>query len=184
MRFRKIAIAFALLGSVAAFSLVQSCKIVKPKESYMKTEDTDIKLTPVDVPVKGATVTSSLNVDSVAKAYAADRAKYIIDSVNAVNAGKPIPPPHRSDPKKFTDPQTKAELTYWMDEFGKLQMKCESKDQVVTMLTAEITRLTKEVTAKTEIVKETPVWNYILMSVLSTLLILSVIINLFMFKRK
>lgn len=184
MKNRKIyLVGFALMG-MCSLSLVNSCTVIKPKESYTKTDTTSIKQTPVDVPVKGAKVSTSLNIDSVVKAYAAERARYIIDSINAVNAGKPLPAPPKSDPKKFTDPQTKAELTYWMDQYGKLQIGCESKDQVVTMLTTEITRLSKEVSAKSEIVKETPKWNYIAMSALGTLLLISLLINLFMYKRK
>lgn len=158
-----------------------SCKVIKPAIETSKSDETSIGYKPVDVPVKGAKVGTSLNMDSLYRAAVAMRALYIKDSINAALAGKPVPASTQQK-KSITDPETKAQLTYWIDQYGKLQISCESKDQVVTMLVAEVTRLTKEVTKKTEIVKETPKWNWISMSALATVLLISIIINLLKFK--
>lgn len=168
-------------------TMALSCKVIKPGADSVKTDSSSISYKPVDVNVKGGKVSSVINVDSLKaelQAYAQRRAKYIIDSANAVRDGRPIPKAPEPIIQYRTDPESKAQLSYWIDEYGKLQVSCESKDQTVNILVAEVSRLTKEVTKKTEVIKETPVWNWIAIAVISTLLVVSVLLNFFIAKRK
>ena len=91
---------------------------------------------------------------------------------------KPLLKPPAPKKQFVTDPQTKAQLSYWIDAYGKLQLACESKDQTVQTLQPVVNKTTKDVTKTTVIVKETPKWNWIAMAMLATLLGISVIINL------
>lgn len=159
--------------------VVASCKVIRPGVDTEKTENTDIKYKQHDINVKGAKVGSSIDFDSLRNEVEKQKARlaqYQIDSANAVANGKPLPPKPKETKSTFTDPQSKAQLTYWFDQYGKLQLSCESKDQTVSFLAAEVTRLSKEVTKKTEVAYQTPVWNWILITVLSTLLIISTIL--------
>lgn len=173
-----------IMAVILASVYLTSCKTIKPGTDTIKTDQTNIVYVPVDVPVKGAQVGTSLNLDSLVKAAINARTKYLKDSLAAVLAGKPTLTPPPSNKNTVTDPQTKAQLTYWIDQFGKLQLTCESKDQTVTMLVAEVSRLSKEVTKKIEVIKETPLWNWIAISILATLLIISVLLNLLTIKRR
>lgn len=158
---------------------VSSCKIIRPGVDTEKSESTDINYKQHNIDVKGAKVGSSIDFDSLKNEVAKQKARlaqYQLDSAKAVADGKPLPSKPKENKSTFTDPQSKAQLTYWLDEYGKLQLSCESKDQTVSFLAAEVTRLSKEVTKKTEVAYQTPVWNWILISVLSTLLIISIIL--------
>lgn len=148
-----------------------SCQVLKPATSYSKTEKVDTAYKKQEVQVKGAKVETSLDVEALINALTS----YKRDSANAANSGTP-PPPKPKTSGTVTDAQGKAQLTYWIDQFGKLQLSCESKDQTVNVLVAEVTRLSKEVSKKTEIDYKTPVWNWIAMSILATLLIIAVLI--------
>ena len=172
------------LAAFAAVSiLAASCKVVRPASSYSRTDSTSVKLTPVDVAVKGGKVGISLNLDSLLAVYEQKRTLYLADSVTAAAQGRPIPTAPETDKQSFSDPQTKALLTYWIDKYGKLQLGCESKDQVVTMLTAEITRLTQEVSTQKELVKQMPSWAVMLFGSLGVLLLLSILFNILLFKK-
>lgn len=163
------------------FALTLSCKVIKPGIDSEKTESTDITYKQQNIAVKGAKVGGSLDFDSLRNEVAKQKerlAKYQLDSAKAVATGKPLPPKPKETKSTVTDPQSKAQLTYWIDQYGKLQLSCESKDQTVSFLVAEVTRLNKEVTKKTEVVYKTPTWNWILITVLATLLIMSTILLL------
>jgi hypothetical protein len=167
-----------LLTSLVFISVLSlGCKVIKPAVETTKTEETSFKFHPIDVVVSGAAVGTSLNLDSMYRSALIMRSQFIKDSINAALTGKVIA---ESPAKKhvITDPETKAQLTYWVDQYGKLQISCESKDQIVKVLVSEVTRLSKEVSKTTAVVKETPKWNWIIMSALATLLIISIIINL------
>lgn len=177
-------IAIIIACSLFTVSALHSCKVIQPEKSYSKVDSTTTKFTPVDVNVKGAKVGTSLNIDSLKAVYQRKIEQYRIDSAAAAAKGLAIPPPPETDKESLTDPQTKAQLTYWIDKYGKLQLGCESKDQVVTMLTAEITRLTKEVTNQKQLVKEIPGWAVMLFGVLGTLFFISLLFNIILFKTK
>lgn len=173
-----------IIGFAFSVSALTSCQVLKPETTYSKTDTTTTAYKEQKIQVKGATVGATLNLDSLYQAQLARLMSYKTDSTAAVLAGKPIPPAPTTEKKYFTDPQTKAQLSYWVDAFGKLQIGCESKDQTVNVLVAELTRLTKEVSKKVEVAFKTPVWCYIALSVLGTLLLISVLINVISFKRR
>lgn len=169
-----------LILFVLSFS---ACRIIKPQTDTVKTDTTFTTYKQTEVSIAGAMVGASANLDSLKAAYERKITRYRIDSAAAAAAGKAIPQKPEPDKRTFTDPATKAQLTYWMDEYGKLQITCESKEQVVSLLTAEVTRLSKEVTKITEVAFKTPVWCWVVIGVLSTLLAISLILNIIL-KRK
>ncbi|WP_443937091.1 hypothetical protein [Pedobacter sp. MW01-1-1] len=148
-----------------------ACRIIKPTTEVSKIDTTSVAYKQQSVDVKGGKVDASLDVNALIDALTS----YKRDSANAAAAGHPIPVKPKTT-GTVTDAQGKAQLTYWVDQFGKLQMSCESKDQTVNVLVGEVTRLSKEVSKKTEIAYQTPVWNWIAMSVLSTLLVVALLI--------
>lgn len=176
--------------------LLSACKVIKPGVDHSKVDSTSIAYKQVDLHLKGAKVFARLNMDSLyhAALMAKDQRgedsilrlntelKYKQDSIAAFRANKPIPPKPvyvPSPPQKqfVTDPETKAQLAYWIDAYGKFQITCESKDQTIHSQQAEITKLTSEKTSEKLLVKETPVWNWIAIAVLGTLLLISLLLN-------
>lgn len=151
------------------------CGVSRPAAgSVTITDSTQTNYKPVNVPVSGAIVHQSVNIDSLFKAWEGRFKQYLKDSTEAANSGKPIPPaPTPPDKTTVTDPQTKAQLTYWIDQLGRLQMSCESKDQTVQILVAENNRLRTEVKTDVQIEYKTPIWNYLLMGGLVIGLLLS-----------
>ncbi len=160
---------YILIVIAAASIAITSCKVVRPGQtsSYEKTDTTTTKYKPVDVTVKGATVYNTVNIDSLFNAWKKNLAandqqkadslfKAILNSLSL-----------KRDTVTVTDPKSKAQLKYWFDEFGKLQMSCESKEQTISLMVAEITRLTKEVSKKAtiEIVYKMPWWGWVLVGV-------------------
>ena len=172
------------LGALMLISSLQSCKVVQPLKSYSKIDTTTIKETPVDLLVKGGKVETSLNMELMMARYQKKREQYLVDSTNAANQGKPLPEPPETEKQSFTDADTRAVLTYWIDKAGKLQLGCESKDQTITFLQKEITRLTKEVNTQKELIKEIPPWAVMLFGALGTLLVISLLLNFILFKTK
>ncbi|MBD3748940.1 MAG: hypothetical protein IE931_05545 [Sphingobacteriales bacterium] len=156
-----------------AFSaLFSGCKIIKPKEVTTIKDSVAINYRTVDVPVKGAKVSQSINVDSLFSVWLKKYKQYQKDSTAAVHSGKPIPARPELPHQKVTDPQSKAELTYWIDQYGKLQASCESKDQVLKAVVAEINKMRQEITKKDVVVTKMPVLGWLLIGSLSALIIL------------
>ena len=137
---------------------------------YSKKDTTITNYIPVDAHYQGATVGNSINSDSLLKAFAVllEKSKgngtrpVNIDSV--LNAFKMGFKTNLHDTVVTTDPNTKVQLKYWVDEFGKLQMTCTSKDQTIQMMVAQITKLTEELKSNhtTVVVKEMPWWGWLL----------------------
>lgn len=139
-----------IMATLAIFG----CTVIKPgtNTSSDKSDSswTNYKQVPVDV--KGATVGSNINTDSLInriKELMAASAKSTpvgeqpnLDSIFAAfKAGlKPI-----KDTVTVTDPNAKVVLKYWMDEAGKLQMTCTSKDETINVLVAENNKLRREI---------------------------------------
>lgn len=174
----------------ASLMLLSACRIIKPEvsSSFTSKDTTITNYKPVNVEVKGATVGASFNYDSAmnvmfgkwVKMLPAAQQSLNMDSLYKVFKGSL----KTGEIKTITDPQTKVQLQYWVDEFGKLQMTCSSKDQTIQMMVAEITRLTKEVTKekKVEVVKEMTWWGWIFtglgLAVFLILLVVFVIHNI------
>lgn len=173
---------------VTSILLITGCKVVKPSTEYTySSKDTTItNYKSLNAEYKGATVNNSINQDSLLKAFAKIVENNKANSSNSINIDsllnvfKTYLKKGLKDTITVTDAQTKVQLKYWYDEFGKLQMSCTSKDQAIQMMVAEITRLTKEVTKekKIEVVYKIPSWGWVLIgvSMLITILILSLFI--------
>jgi hypothetical protein len=174
-------VALVIMASIFTLS---SCRVIKPEVNRTKTDSTITTYKQVEIKVPGAKVFAGLNLDSLyhAALMAKDQRsedsilwlnmelKYKQDSIAALKANKPIPakPVNIPSPPQIqyvTDPQSKAQLAYWIDAYGKFQISCESRDRIIHALQAEITKLTQDK------------WNEIAMAVLATLLVISLIIN-------
>ena len=178
--------------------ILNSCTVVKPQVDRKKTDTTITSYKQVDISVKGAKVFAGINIDSLYHAALMTKDMRMEDSVTRLNeelqykrdsiadlkSHKPVPPrpaPIPSVPQKqyITDPQTKAQLTYWIDAYGKFQITCESKDQVIHSLQAQVTKLTKDTTVTVKVVPITPVWNKVVMILEGIFLIVAVLIIVF-----
>lgn len=160
--------ALAILALIALIFL-SGCKIIKPKEITTIKDSVAINYRNVDVPVKGAKVYQVINLDSLQRVW-----------MDLQKSGDPT----ATNKQTVTDPKSKAELQVWIDKFGNLQASCESKDQTVQALVAELTKTREKLTEKQTIIKETPTWNWIVITALATLLLISLIFNLISFKSK
>jgi hypothetical protein len=168
------------LSAVAAS--FTGCWSQRPVVEHSVIDTTVTTYKPVDYQYKGATVHAGLKLDSLFKAALIARdqfkedsitnsqiiARYKADSAKAAQTGKPLPQaPVMINPqpvvKYVTDPQTKAQLSYWIDKYGKFQLGCESKDQTIQMLVAQVNRLRSDTTKTTVTVFKIPkfIW-YIL----------------------
>jgi hypothetical protein len=187
----------AIIALLMAF-FISSCSIIKPEVDHSKTDTTITTYKQVDLKVKGAKVFAGINMDSLFHAALIEKVQqradsisklklelqYKQDSIAALKANKPIPAKPIyiiSDPVKqyVTDPQTKAQLTYWIDAYGKFQITCESKDQTIASLQAQVTKLTKDTTVTTKVAYQTPVWNKVVMIIEGLLLITAILIIVF-----
>lgn len=156
---------------IAATMLLSGCKILRPARDSSLVDSTTTTYKKVNVDIKGAKVQQGINLDSLIKSLTPSLSKG--DGVK--NA--------QTKPVVFTDPQTKAQLTYWVDQYGKLQVSCESKDQTIQMLVAETNRLRSQKEKVTVVDYKTPPFNWVIISVLATLLLVSIIMNFILFKR-
>ncbi len=181
------------LGTAVIFILalfITSCSIIKPQVNTIQKDSTYTTFKPIDLKVKGAKVNAGINLDSLYRAslFVRDQqkddsilkltlmVKYKTDSIAAIKANKPIPTRpviNYGQPTKIyvTDPQTKAQLSYWIDQYGKLQLGCEAKDQTVQTLQATITNLKSKETITTVVAFKTPGWNWIAIGCLSALVL-------------
>lgn len=174
---------FILVWLIAATALLSGCKVLRPATESSLVDTTTTTYKKVDVAIKGAKVLQRINYDSLFGIWLAKYKQYQIDSSKSVKEGKPLPARPWLSKQTITDVQTKAQLTYWIDAFGKLQVGCESKDQTIKMLVAETNRLRSEKQKVIAVDYKTPTWNRVFISVLATLLLISLIINLILFKR-
>lgn len=169
-------------------STLFSCKVIKPGLNIVK-EKTDTTFTTykqVDFDIKGATVANTINMDSLFSVLQASlkstNPNTNLDSLFKAfkNTLKPI-----HDTTAVTDPNTKVQLKYWYDAYGKLQMTCTSKDETVQLLVAEVTKLHKEVenSKEIEVVYKMPRWGWIVIGGCGVLSFLALSIIVFAFIR-
>lgn len=158
----KINSAPVLIFAICSLWLASSCGVMKPSTQSEKTDSTWTTYKPVDVKVTGSSVGSAFNVDSF---FAVLKGKINIPSSSTINTDSLFTELSKAikeqlaamPPNVVTDPETKIQLKYWYDQFGKLNMECTSKDQTIQMLVAEINKLQKEKKTET-IVTYVPVW--------------------------
>jgi len=174
-------VAMAMLAGLLMLAFA-GCTVVKPEVDRTKTDTTVTSYSQVDLFVKGAKVVAGINMDSLyhAALMARDQRKddslaqlkmelkYKQDSIAALQANKPLPPkpvfiPSPPQIRYKTDPDTKAQLSYWIDQYGQLNLGCESKDKTIQTLQAQVTKLTKDTTVTTKVVTQTPAWNKLIM---------------------
>ncbi len=180
-----------LLGFVSVLAL-SSCRVIKPQTDYRLTQKdtTIINYKKVDIQVPGATVTNNINLDSFAhvianRFIAAGNSNVNKDSlINALQAS--FKAGLKTDTVRVIDSQNKAELKYWVDQYGKLQMSCTSKDQMVNAMLAEVTKLraTFESSKKTEIVYKMPWWGWLLCGASILIMLLFIVSLILDYKRK
>lgn len=157
---------FIIIASV----LLTSCKVVKPaRENFHSVTDSVItNYKPVDVPVTGASVTDSISPfawGGISHLLTLDTTTPKLITFNG-NL-KPFKTPLKRDTVRVTDPQTKVQLKYWFDAYGKLQMQCSSKDTTLQIMMAEITRLHNDVSVekKSEVVYKMPKWGWVVVGI-------------------
>lgn len=162
--------------SMAAYG----CTIVKPGETstYSKTDTTETKYKPIFVEYKGGTSTTAINYDSLYAAW--KKSLPATQQSNADSLFKVFLKSLKKDTVTVVDAQSKAQLKYWYDEYGKLQLSCTAKDQNLNIMVAEITRLTKEVSNsnKTVVVYKMIWWGWLIVgaALLSLLVLIAIII--------
>jgi hypothetical protein len=185
----------ALIIALLLLFCVTSCTVVKPQVDRTKTDSTYTTYKQVDIKLTGAKVYAGLNLDSLYHVALMNKdqykddsiarlnveLKYKQDSIAALKADKPIPqrPVYIPSPpvKQYvTDPQTKAQLSYWIDAYGKFQITCEAKDQTIATLQAQVNKLTTDKTVTVSVVYKTPEWNKYVMIVLGVLLVVAIVI--------
>lgn len=144
------------LVAVSVFCFSGCSKKLRPESSTVTVKDsTIISYRPVDVPIPSFKVSAGINLDSLLKVYE--------------NKSSTIP----TAPVIVKDEAGKVMLQYWVDQYGKLQVTCESKDQTIQMLVAEVTKARNEVKTIIQPEYKTPVWNYAIIILLGCALILS-----------
>lgn len=152
----------AVIIGVLMFSCL-SCNLPKHINSSSIQDSTWTNYKPVDIKVTGAAVVSGFNLDSVVMAIRSrlpvtgQQGNTNIDSLLNAAVSAMLEELKELPPKVVTDPESKVQLKYWYDQYGKLNMECSSKDQTIQMLVAEINKLTKERRVET-VVKEVQVW--------------------------
>lgn len=155
---------------------LSACKTVSPLvSSTLKKDSTITTYTQQEVSLKGAKVAQQLNMDSLFKEMQLQKTRYVMDSADAVRHGKPIPQQVKTEIRYLSDPETKATLSYWTDQYGKLNMACESKDQTVQLLVAQVKQLHTELSTAVKTVDKTPWYNYLIIFTLLAALLLTII---------
>jgi len=154
-----------MIAVATTIGLVASCKVIKPEttNSTDKSDSTIIKKEYVPVLVPGANVAGSINYDSLYKIWR-NTLPTNASNTNTDSLFKAFLKTFKTGEKTtIVDPNSKVQLEYWMDAYGKLNISCSSKDQTLQLLTTEITRLTKIATQakKVEVVVKAPQWAWI-----------------------
>lgn len=155
-----------VLGVLVLLSLfwLSGCRSIRPESSRISVSDTVVtSYKKVDVPLPDFVVKQSINIDSLLKSLA--------PALSRGGGAKNEP----TKPSVIKDDNGKVRLEYWVDEFGKLQINCQSKDQTIQVLVAENMRLRHEVKTDVLQVYRTPVWNYILLLLLGAALVVALI---------
>jgi hypothetical protein len=163
----------SLLIVLSAFASCRSVQAVSNGTIHKDSVTTTYRQE--QVTIKGAAVLQVLNLDSLLKESLDARNVYVKDSLTAVKNGQPVPVQQRTVVKYLTDPQTKASLSYWTDQYGKLNIGCESKDQTIQLLIAQVQQLHTELTTATKIEYKTPWYDYLIIFMLLAALIFTTI---------
>jgi len=155
---------------------IVACRSTLPvTNSIVRKDSTITSYVRQSVAIKGAKVERQLNLDSLLSEALHSRKQYLEDSLLSVKEGRAIPPQPKTEVRYFTDPDTKAALSYWTDQYGKLNIGCESKDQTIQLLIAQVKQLHTELSTAVKIEYKTPWYNYLIILTLLAALLLTII---------
>lgn len=190
----------AVVAALTCMFWTASCTVIKPATNTRVVDSVSTTYTPVDYHITGAKVSKGINIDSLYRvvlrarnkhladsvAYLKQRNQWLADSLTAARANKPLPPKPLLIPAKpviqyLTDPATKAQLSYYVDAFGRLNVGCEAKDRTIQVLQQTVTRLQKQVSQTTQVAYKTPWYMWGLLGLLAGLLGISLVKNLIKF---
>lgn len=93
------------------------------------TEKVNVKWRDTTITVPGFEISAGINIDSLIRAHV-PRTKTEIRKVTVI------------------DPETKAQLSYWKDEAGRLQARCEAQEKQIDFKLKDIERIIKTETNK------------------------------------
>lgn len=137
---KALKIVYILCFGIATACITAGCapaKNIKATTNFravIDTVTTVYKTVPIVVP--GATVYQTLNVDS------------IVNILKQLNNGQPLPTQIIERIKQPIIMQAgknnEAELKYWVNEFGQLQLSCSAKERQLQAVVAENTRYRKD----------------------------------------
>lgn len=118
-----------------------------------ETKTTTIKERDTTFIYQGASVGTGVNLDSIINVLSMQ----FKQGLNGVETKR-----------TFVDPQTKVKLSFWMDEYGRLQADCSSKDSAWSAKLQDVITNYEKQTSQTQIIRERfiPLWFKILGGVL------------------
>ncbi|MGJ1198841.1 hypothetical protein ACR777_05395 [Sphingobacterium spiritivorum] len=145
----------AFLAVLSLIGVFAGCKSQKlPNEQLIIRDSTIFKEVEIKVPKPGNSASAEFPLDS------------LIQLLKEGKTGEP-------NKKENLSADGKMNLQYWIDELGKVQIRCKTQDEILTVLAQEITRIRNEKQTVIQEVEKTPFWNYILFGVLGAALIIS-----------
>ncbi|WP_293913106.1 MULTISPECIES: hypothetical protein [unclassified Sphingobacterium] len=145
----------AFLAVLSLIGIFAGCKSQKlPNEQLIIRDSTIVKEVEIKVPKPGNSAGAEFPLDS------------LIQLLKEGKTGEPYK-------KENLSADGKMNLQYWIDELGKVQIRCKTQDEILTVLAQEITRIRNEKKTVIREVEKTPFWNYILFGVLGAALIIS-----------
>jgi len=128
-----------LLYAVSFMLLAQGCRIIKPTETF-KTDTYKEFYRDTTIFIKGSDVNKGIDSANLA---------LIISKLN------------KREKVEYRDNNGNVMLSFYLDELGRLQAKCESKDSAYQFQLKEIERKYSEQVFETIVKKQTPVWVWI-----------------------
>jgi Bacteriophage holin family len=146
---------------------LSSCRVIRPgiNNTIEKIDSTYITYKQVSYAVKGASVSNAINMDSLFQVLKASlKPASTGTNLDSLFSSFTASLNTKHDTTMVTDPNTKVQLKYWYDAYGKLQMSCTSKDETIQLLVAEVKNLRKEIsTSKQTIVDyKMPRWGWLI----------------------
>ncbi len=147
--------AFIVLILLALLQIVMFTGCV-PKvitNTVTETKTVTIKERDTTFVYEGASVGTGVNLDSIINVLSMQYKQ----GLNGVETKR-----------TYTDPQTKVKLSFWMDEYGRLQADCTSKDSAWSAKLQDVITNYEKETKQTQIIRERfiPLWFKILGGVL------------------
>ncbi|TAG31876.1 MAG: hypothetical protein EAZ35_02170 [Sphingobacteriia bacterium] len=127
--------------------IITSCKTSKPTNVsfYEKKDTTEVSYKQVQFKVEGGSVQSQINLDSILNVFALKIVKSQPQGTPTLNVDSLVSQMKKAlflqKPVTTSDKNDKAELRFWFDQYGRVQINCISKDQTIHLLAAEVKKL-------------------------------------------